>query len=135
MNNKQRKEMISNAIKYMTNTEGFELVSGKWGDVDEKCGCALTCLLASMDKEVEPGDGGENCSSNEEIAAELLKVDDKWITLFIAGFDDYDGEIEKNADKEAVENTLTGEQYEVKGSLPFKIGKEIRLQFNPSYEE
>jgi len=73
-------EDISKGIEYAKKNLGYTIISEDWGNEEEKCACALGCLLLSNNLKLG--------SKNEDSAAELLKVNDMWITAFISGFDD-----------------------------------------------
>ncbi len=61
---------------------GITLVCNDWGDKQNKCACALGCLLLEKDILVS-GDSDQN----KERAAHLLGVSQEWVESFYYGFD------------------------------------------------
>jgi len=93
MNIQEIKEKILNGIKYTTNAKGYTLVKSGWGSVEDKCACALSCLvLAEYDekdidhcrKEIKGGDIVKK-------AQQILQIDGSWISSFWHGFDGVGG--------------------------------------------
>lgn len=106
------KEKIVSGIKYATEKLGVKLVTEEWGstkgNAPDKFGfaCALGCMILAKDKNLSEDD----TDYNERVAAELLGVDNDWVTGFISGFDG---------------GSLDDGSYEA-----FQIGQEIRNEFN-----
>lgn len=84
MNNEEIKQKILDSIEYATNTLGFTLVQGNWGSSENKCACALGCVILKNGLEIL-GEGLEE--DNAIVAAELLGKPKCWIDDFINGFD------------------------------------------------
>jgi hypothetical protein len=110
------KQTILDAIKYTSRELGWTLISGNWGDVDQKCTDALGCLLIKDNP--EDIDIIEEHLENAEKAAELLEVSEEWIESFLEGYDD------------------VGFASAAKVPEAWTIGEEIRLETSPfPYEE
>lgn len=83
------KERIVSGIKYATEKLGVKLVTEEWGstksNVPDKfdCACALGCMILAKDGNLSEDD----TDHNERVAADLLGVDNDWVTGFISGFD------------------------------------------------
>ena len=103
------KDKIVEAIKVATDKLGVKLVAEEWGTASNdkfSCACALGCMILANDRNLSE----EDTDHNERVAAEILGVDNRWVTGFIYGFD---GSALDEGDQEA-----------------FQIGKEIRNEFN-----
>jgi hypothetical protein len=108
MNNKAVKEKILASI-VIAEGKGFTLITDDWGSDTMKCACAIGCVYVAVDV---------NISNNENMAAEILGVSDKWITSFTDGFDG---------------NGVPTGAHEPEA---WNIGREIRLSTNPlTYDE
>jgi len=90
--------------------DGWTLIHGDWGNKEQKCACALGCLLVTNDHGI-----CDDPEQNAVEAAHVLGVSETWINSFISGFDgtDHDSSPDEVVD-EAVE-----------------IGKQIRSELNP----
>jgi hypothetical protein len=131
MNNKQRKEMIVNAIKWARNTCNIELISGRIQAVGiimriNKACDPFGCLLLQYAPEVMDwddiiGKGEQEDDYNQTDAIiRLLDVDDDWVCSFNCGFDgdSYDGD------------------YEINNDTAYKLGQQIAKQTKPiAYEQ
>ena len=80
--NKEIISKISEAIRFAKDEQNFILISEDWGAEKLKCACAIGCLLLKNKKSF-----GSDSDKAEEVAAELLGVDSKWVDAFINGFD------------------------------------------------
>lgn len=95
MNNKQREEMIVNAIKHITNAYHFSLIKGVWCHITEKdknytspLGCVVfeanekdkKFIKRFMCEEIEP-------EAFDQMSADTLKTTHEWIVDFDLGFD------------------------------------------------
>lgn len=85
------KQKIVDCIKDATENLGYKLVEGKWGNNDNKCACALGCVLATSN--VNSGFISDDPEDNKEYAAKILNVSSEWVECFISGFD---GDSESN---------------------------------------
>jgi hypothetical protein len=110
MNNNDIKSRIVSGINYAKEKLGFTLVHSAWGSKQEKCACALGCVLIANDRHLE-----DVCvEDNESEAASVLGVSTVWVESFINGFDD-------------------GEEHEV-NTLDVKareLGIELRKELSP----
>lgn len=88
--------------------QGITLVCEDWGSKENKCACALGCLLITNHCDLSEDDPDKN----EFQAMELLGVPDSWINNFINGFDD--------------ERSTTLQNIEA-----WQLGQELRLILNP----
>lgn len=113
MDTKQIKDRIVNGINYTTGKLGFKLVKEDWGSKQQKCTCAMGCVLLHNDH----GIASDDCDQNEVEAAHVLGVQTDWINSFIAGYDGCEKE-------DSTRSYILDEG-------AFEIGKEIAAQYNP----
>ena len=79
------KQLILDSIKWTVNTLGWTLISDDWGNANDKCTCAMGCVLLKDNPQdvVIIEEERENASK----VAELLGVSELWVDSFINGFD------------------------------------------------
>jgi hypothetical protein len=79
------KQKILDSIKWAQENLGFTLISEDWGDTTKMCTCAMGCVLLKNNPQdmVIIESKGENVAE----AAEILGVNEKWVSSFIDGFD------------------------------------------------
>ena len=114
-------EDISKGIEYAKKNLGYTLVSEDWGNEEEKCTCALGCLLLSNNLKLG--------SKNEDSAADLLKVNDKWITAFISGFDETPWNLKHSLTEDQKDNMSDKEKKSLEEA--YAGGKTLRNKFKP----
>jgi hypothetical protein len=79
------KQKIIDSIKWAQDNLNFTLVSDDWGTVNNKCTCAMGCVLLKND----PKDLViiEYLRDTGRKAAEILGVSEVWVESFTDGFD------------------------------------------------
>lgn len=79
------KQVILDSIKWTRETLGWTLISEDWGTANNKCTCAMGCVLLKHNPEDTVIIEEER--ENATVAAELLEVSELWVDSFIDGFD------------------------------------------------
>lgn len=82
MNTKQK---IIDGIK-AANDKGYHLICGDWGNPKQSCACALGCLIAPENKNI---DVKKPIPDPALKIMEVLGVSESWVSSFIEGFDGY----------------------------------------------
>lgn len=129
MNNKQRKAMIMNAVKWARNVKGLTLTFSEGDDAwyeqsdtdsNNKSGAALICVLYKHCGHILDWKGGcYDVDKESEALESILEVDNDWIESFGPG---YDGN--------------TKDEYDVVNDAAYKLGQQIAKECNPiSVEE
>jgi hypothetical protein len=103
MNNQDIKQRILTSIE-KAREEGYTLIQGDWGDERMKCACAIGCVYVAANQHID---------SNYEDAADLLGVDEGWISSFTNGFD------------------MIGEAAAARDPQAWNLGDELRILTKP----
>lgn len=107
--------------------KGYFLVSENWGDDKRKCACALGCLLVKNNVRLDE-------EYNDTNAMNLLDVNDRWLSAFIAGFDNTPWDLNISltpSEKENINDTERQYLKEVNAA-----GEALRMKFEPlQYDE
>lgn len=121
MNNKQRKEIIINAIKHITNAYQVKLIKGVWAGVNSKNESlvdALACVIIENDekylKEIIEDDSCDD-GTLEMLAADILQTNEEWTDSFSLGF--------QNVPRNIVDG--------IPNETAYKLGKTISKETKP----
>lgn len=74
------KKIIMDSIKYASK-EGYRIVFGDWGNIENKCACALSCVILKESNMITSPD------LMVDLVSKSLNVSEKWINSFVEGFD------------------------------------------------
>jgi hypothetical protein len=76
------KQKILDGIQTAKEKLGITLIYEEWGSKQQKCACALGCVLLANDHGL-----CDDAEQNATEAADILGVSEGWINNFIRGFD------------------------------------------------
>jgi hypothetical protein len=123
------KNKIVEGIQQAKENLGITLIYEEWGSKQQKCACALGCVLLANNHGL-----CDDAEQNATEAAEILGVSESWIDNFIRGFDGDSPDDDEPGEAWEIGNSLREETKPMNHTDYLNGLEEFALDFTQSIE-